>query len=666
MAASFHFMFIAPRRVRRAAPVVPPVLTEEETEALTEALTELLTEGTEFVTEMDTDFVTESGTGFFTEGGTAGSTEGGTAGSTENTDNVDPTDNFDTDDGDTDFDVSIDFTPEPPGANLAIVVDIPAGDPDDLLVIYIHQGGSSPAGVPLLNAPAGYTLIHSNTSTIYRYAAWWRVSDGTETTATFTIASGTATSLRAVCVRVKNHDGFDTFQQITSASNSVGSSVIPAVTTTKDADLLLHFIGGGSNSQLCTGSPGGTTQIGFEGLATDTGIEVFTEIAGATGSQGTRTFTFPGTNRPSATTVAIKTKGNPAFLVSVTSQQDSGSSDQLVFEDTNDAWRYWEVNVTANNGSSNNIVNASEAHLYDGGVDLAGNGTGTGTATASTNSAQAPNLFDGNTATAWISLSGQPYPHWVRYDFGSGNAEAIDELGWKCINNGGRGINTFSVRCSDDGVTWTTAYSTSGVTWTATQEQNFPFTPPVHPALPLGLAVRDTLIAAIAHTGAAGAITPPSGWELLEGGGVVIPGDSLYLSFYTKRVEASDLTATQIVFTSANAAGGMTGVIAGFHGNVARTNISFGNNPSATLNTVNAGAAYYADDLAIFTIAGLPDNGESFSSSDGTLIESMAAGNNAPALRVQYEIATVDTQGMISDITYSVGSRTARVTAILI
>lgn len=148
------------------------------------------------------------------------------------------------------------------------------------------------------------------------------------------------------------------------------------------------------------------------------------------------------------------------------------------------AHRYWRLNV-ARNVFGSGIVSLPEVELYTArfGVNQC---TG-GTALASTEldaTATAAKAVDqsGDEGSLWASASGTS-AEWWRYDFGVGVTKQIIQVGIL-----GRGLTsaepgqmpyTFDVQYSDDGSSWTTAWTETAVSWSRYQFRRF-----THPSAP--------------------------------------------------------------------------------------------------------------------------------------------------------------------------------------
>lgn len=135
------------------------------------------------------------------------------------------------------------------------------------------------------------------------------------------------------------------------------------------------------------------------------------------------------------------------------------------------AHRYWQVNMTAADGGAEFRLSQIQFRTAAGGADVT-QGSG-GTASASSTSFGAPgNLFDTDPTNGWgrSVSSGRS----VTFDFGSGNAKDIVEFAIGAWSDPTMAPKDFTLRHSDDGVTFTTAATYTGITgWWAGQRRTF-------------------------------------------------------------------------------------------------------------------------------------------------------------------------------------------------
>lgn len=133
--------------------------------------------------------------------------------------------------------------------------------------------------------------------------------------------------------------------------------------------------------------------------------------------------------------------------------------------------RYWRLNTTANNGSSNLAIGDVQLRNKVGGTSVA---TG-GTASASTTNGGyvAANGFDGSAATLWNASTSSG---WLKYDFGSGNEKTITEFVVQSRSDGytSDAPKDFTLEYSSDNTVWfTVATITNQTGWTAGQSRTF-------------------------------------------------------------------------------------------------------------------------------------------------------------------------------------------------
>lgn len=137
------------------------------------------------------------------------------------------------------------------------------------------------------------------------------------------------------------------------------------------------------------------------------------------------------------------------------------------------AHRYWRLYFTA--GVSNSTT-TSEVQLREtfGGADVTGSGTATADSTYG-GSYLASNAFDDNTTTQWTSAN-TAYPHWLTYDFGSGNAKAITEYTIRAKTEHVDDRPTaWRFEYSDDNVEWTTVDTRSGQVFVPAETKTFTY-----------------------------------------------------------------------------------------------------------------------------------------------------------------------------------------------
>lgn len=83
-------------------------------------------------------------------------------------------------------------------------------------------------------------------------------------------------------------------------------------------------------------------------------------------------------------------------------------------------------------------------------------------------------LGDGTNDNLWASASTAP-PHWLQYDFGTGNEVRVNAIGMFARQPTfvHQMPTDFVVQWSDDAVEWITAWSESGITWGGFEYKRF-------------------------------------------------------------------------------------------------------------------------------------------------------------------------------------------------
>lgn len=143
------------------------------------------------------------------------------------------------------------------------------------------------------------------------------------------------------------------------------------------------------------------------------------------------------------------------------------------------AHRHWRLYITATGGDPNYTQIAElELRAAIGGADQ----TGAGTASALTalSGFEASKAVDNTTSSKWSTTVGNVTPTWIAYDFGAGNDVDIVEVAVACAGTAfdARGPRVFDVEWSDDGSTWTTAWSVNEPSLTYTSGVFSVFTSP--------------------------------------------------------------------------------------------------------------------------------------------------------------------------------------------
>jgi len=145
--------------------------------------------------------------------------------------------------------------------------------------------------------------------------------------------------------------------------------------------------------------------------------------------------------------------------------------------------RYWRINMTDNNSAAHDVASMLEVQFHTGANGYGLDAIVGGSASADTNTSTAAGLADDvlTDPSGWASTN-TAFPHWWKYDFGSGNA--VNVVGVSIIARGpaadgvGGTVNMmapkdFAIQWSDDNSSWTTKWSETGKTFTAFQVRFF-------------------------------------------------------------------------------------------------------------------------------------------------------------------------------------------------
>lgn len=131
--------------------------------------------------------------------------------------------------------------------------------------------------------------------------------------------------------------------------------------------------------------------------------------------------------------------------------------------------RYWRIHARVNAGGTFVQFAEVEMRAAVGGADQCNGGTPS--CSGSIQAGSAAGVFANDGVTSFVQWSGTT-DKWVAYDFGAGNEKDIVEVAITgATGAANRSPSVFDVQYSDDGVTWTTAwsviYTTAWVTGTA-------------------------------------------------------------------------------------------------------------------------------------------------------------------------------------------------------
>ena len=228
-------------------------------------------------------------------------------------------------------------------ANTTVTCNAPTNlSAGDLIIFIVATQNSPNSATSAFSTPTGFTLIrseHDNSDDNRpETAAYYKISDGTETTITCTAAAsnGEQPDWKAVSGRVTNFDAttpIDVHSGDNSGNSTVSTITAPSVNTSNDNALLIaarnirHNI---SSDNPPTGMTTISAQNG-DGAGNsrvhDPALHVAQETLGVAGATGTRTFNWATTQRSSVLMFAINevqcspAVGNPSFSLGVSTSR---------------------------------------------------------------------------------------------------------------------------------------------------------------------------------------------------------------------------------------------------------------------------------------------------------------------------------------------------------
>jgi hypothetical protein len=174
------------------------------------------------------------------------------------------------------------------------------------------------------------------------------------------------------------------------------------------------------------------------------------------------------------------TPANYSFTASVDSSDGQTATTSAQALAVVDGYRYWRVNITANNGLTNYVVVVElEFRATVGGADMT---TPSGAITKAASSGDANSInayymaFDDNSTNEWTSNALAIPQGWISYDFGTFTHVAeVAIMGSHASNDHpGYAPKDFTIEASNDTVTWIVKKTVTGQTaWAPTEVRRF-------------------------------------------------------------------------------------------------------------------------------------------------------------------------------------------------
>lgn len=178
------------------------------------------------------------------------------------------------------------------------------------------------------------------------------------------------------------------------------------------------------------------------------------------GTQGPKTAVLCGSNDGTDWTAVNVLSFNGGAALADSTQYTVGVTELAANEPAlspTAAHRYWRFRSEGLGVESNDYQAIREIKLLGAAdEDLCITKGGTASADTFQSAPFSPSkCFDRNTSTYWAD-SAQKTPHWIRWDFGAGNAQVV--LKYAVVARNDSSPRTFRLQCSDDGVNFKTVH----------------------------------------------------------------------------------------------------------------------------------------------------------------------------------------------------------------
>lgn len=527
------------------------------------------------------------------------------------------------------------------GSHTDYNLTIPDGEPGDILVAYCAM--SSLAGSNLEGTDR-WNMLFNSSATIYAHQLFWKVRDGSES-GTLDVGFPTSVQRAITLINIKNTAGFQVSAHDQPDGN--GNDVSASLTTLLDNTLVVLFSALNDSGTLTISSD---FDPPIDSAVAGVSSALSSHLYPTAGAIGTQTVHWSQAVRRSIALFGVSpTIGGPSF---VGERHATSDTDTVAVAGMVHSHRYWRFNATANHSGETGINFDRFKFLFEGAEVTNGSMTWTATSTLA-GGYDIYHITNPSSAPGWASAYDGVLP--VGFMVDAGSPIAVDAIAVK-PNYDNAMPPAFSVDYSDNGSTWTTLSSFSGVPGL---DHNVEHTFTLDTFLHLG----DILLAWVASASDSLPDLTTSGWTVKETGGTIDGGS---MTLWTRRADADDVGGTGWTFGNASSGTGVAAIVAAVRGRLSRTNFTTAT-VAVTTQVVNAGLSYSSGDLALYGIEAQEGAGRDFSGTTegATLIADVPASATAPAIRVEYAVATAPGEGMLTAIEYSTTSRTARATAII-
>jgi hypothetical protein len=211
-------------------------------------------------------------------------------------------------------------TPEGAGS---LTLSVPAGSSGDLLVavvgVKVNPSTTTPAGwIKIIAGFNGCTSTSAPQEGIRaQLSTWWKIADGSETSATFSFGAGVTRQASGAILRYSGADPSSPIDASACGSGTSAAPAAPSVTTTSADDRILRMVVSDADDakSLFTSEPAtkrfeieSTTVFGAGSSYTSEAVITAgsDEAQAAAGATGTAAWALPSADQWAAQTVAIK------------------------------------------------------------------------------------------------------------------------------------------------------------------------------------------------------------------------------------------------------------------------------------------------------------------------------------------------------------------------
>lgn len=542
---------------------------------------------------------------------------------------------------------------------LTAVVDVPPSEPGDLLYAFVYRGNNNNGCSP----PDGWTTVYDSTAglgNVSRYFVFRKTQDEDNSTTTdaatftFTFSGSGANAVEVIAIHNMGSEQAHLGQYIDGNGNNI---TLSAVTTILDNSLVLSNMAISDPANVST-SDLTMLQHDNDG-STGSAMGVAGNLQPTAGSTGTVTWGSSGSaQRRAGIVIAVNPRPDPEFrgstqgtLADVSDTDATLALDNLI--GGVGPHQYWRLLATSYNGDSGEEWERLKFMYLGSEVTTA---SMTWSATSTFSGYGANKVSNPPSSPGWASNFSSGTPQGVTVNAGS--PINVDQIKLT-PHQANRAPGSFTVDYSDDGSTWTNAFTFgSGSGWSNGVERSFDI-PTLLPIMEVG----DQMFLAVTTAGTGGGAVkpvPPAGWVLKQGEGFL---HNVFLWVFEKKATGDDIlnTTIPITFTGQTESLGTEPVLGGgsnaqlivFHGAITFVHQDFLSTVAPNYYvTITGGFSGAANEACLYiAAASLTGLGAAWVGDDGTTIEAQNSGTDIAGLYSMYKV-TVDSSAQAGQIQY--------------